>query len=109
ETLLLPRTPVDIPAGTIARWPVGLRVGDARLRWATASALTVLPDDTLVLTADPGVPVEVAVDGVEPRVIRPGAHEIGGLSLLVLEEAGDAWVLGGELWQCDGQLLWDGT
>jgi hypothetical protein len=109
ETLLLPSTPIDIPAGTIARWPVGLRVGDARLRWATASALTVLPDGTLVLTADAGIPVEVAVDDLAPVIVDPGAHEIGGLSLLVLAGAHDAWALGDRLWQCDGQLLWDGT
>lgn len=109
ETLSLPSTPVDIPAGTIARWPVGLHIGDARLRWATASALTVLRDGTLVLTADPGIPVEAAVDDLAPVVLTTGAHLIGALSILVLPDAGDAWVLGDELWQCDGQLLWDGT
>jgi len=109
QTLLLPSTPVDIPAGTIARWPVGLRVGDARLRWATASALTLLPDGTLVLAADPGIPVEIAVGDAEPVVVDAGAHEIGGLRLLVLAETSDIWVLGDELWQCDGQLLWDGA
>ncbi|GAA2860091.1 hypothetical protein MIAR_21640 [Microbacterium arabinogalactanolyticum] len=109
EALLLPRTPIDIPAGTIARWPVGLRVGDARLRWATASALTVLPDGVLVLAADPGIPVEVAVAHEEPRVVTPGLHEIGGVTLLVLADTADAWVLGDELWLCDGQLLWDGS
>ncbi|MGQ7311141.1 beta-galactosidase [Microbacterium arabinogalactanolyticum] len=109
EALLLPRTPIDIPAGTIARWPMGLRIGDARLRWATASALTVLPGDVLVLAADPGIPVEVAVPDEEPRVVTPGFHEIGGLTLLVLADAADAWVLGDELWLCDGQLLWDGS
>lgn len=109
ETLLLPSAPVDIPAGTVARWPVGLRVGDARLRWATASALTMLPGGILVLTADHGIPVEVAVADEEPRVVEPGLHEIGGLALLVLADAADAWVLGDELWICDGQLLWDGT
>src|SRR5690606_9900443 len=108
-TLLLPSAPVDIPAGTIARWPGGLRAGDARPRWATASALTVLPDGTLVLAADSGIPVEIAVGEEKPRVIEPGLHEVAGLSLLVLADAGDAWVLGGELWQCDGQLLWDGA
>ncbi|MGN7978144.1 beta-galactosidase [Microbacterium sp. 22195] len=109
ETLLLPSAPVDIPAGTIARWPVGLRVGDARLRWATASALTMLRGGILVLTADHGIPVEVAVADEEPRVVEPGLHEVGGLALLVLADAADAWVLGDELWICDGQLLWDGS
>lgn len=109
ETLLLPSSPVDIPAGTIARWPVGLRVGDARLRWATASALTVLPGGVLVLAAYLGIPVEVAVAHEEPSVVTPGLHEIGGVTLLVLADAADAWVLGDELWLCDGQLLWDGS
>lgn len=109
ETLVLPQTPIDIPPGTLARWPVNLRIGDARLRWATASALTVLPGGILVLAADPGIPVEVAVEGEEPRLVQPGLHEIGGLALLVLDDATDAWVLGDQLWRCDGQLLWDGT
>jgi hypothetical protein len=69
----------------------------------------VLPGDVLVLAADAGVPVEVAVGDLSPVVIDAGSHEIGGLSLLVLAGADDAWVLGDELWQCDGQLLWDGT
>lgn len=109
ETLLLPSTPVDIPGGTLARWPIGLKVGDARLRWATASALTILPGGVLVLAADPGIPVEVAVGDDPPRVIVPGLHEIAGLSLLVLASAAEAWVLGDRLWECDGQLRWDGA
>ena len=63
ERLLLPSRPVDIPAGTLARWPIAMEVGDVRIDWATASALTVLPGEvpTLVLCAEPGIPVEVAV------------------------------------------------
>ncbi|MFC4616902.1 beta-galactosidase [Cellulomonas algicola] len=65
--VVLPSRPTDVPAGTLARWPFGLDVTAAggvpvRLRWATASALTTLPDGTLVLLASAGVPVEVVVD-----------------------------------------------
>jgi hypothetical protein len=60
--LVFPATPVDVPAGTVARWPVNLPLGGGVLRWATASAVTVLPGEmpTLVLLAEPGVPVELA-------------------------------------------------
>ncbi|WP_193597838.1 beta-galactosidase [Microbacterium sp. YJN-G] len=108
ETLLVPSRPVDIPPGTLARWPIGLRVGDARLRWATGSALTLLPGGILVLAADAGIPVEVAAGDEPPVIVEPGVHEIGGMTLLVLDSADDAWVLGEQLWRCDGELLWDG-
>ncbi|WP_311836346.1 beta-galactosidase, partial [Cellulomonas fimi] len=93
--LVLPSRPVDVPAGTLARWPFGLDVpapdGSVRLRWATASALTTLTDGTLVLLASAGVPVEL---GVDPQVrvtggaeeVAPGVHALderhGGLVLL---------------------------
>ncbi len=89
--LVLPSRPVDVPPGTLTRWPFGLDVGGVRLRWATASALTTLPDGTLVLLASAGVPVEVAVD---PAVTvtgdawsdAPGVHVLddrtGGLVTL---------------------------
>ncbi|WP_309127472.1 beta-galactosidase [Microbacterium sp.] len=108
ETVVVPSAPIDVPAGTMARWPIGLRVGGTRLRWATASALTLLEDELLVLCADSGVPVEVAVGDEAPRVIEAGLHEIAGLSLLVLGDAAQAWVLGHDLWLSDGELLWDG-
>jgi beta-galactosidase len=65
ETVVLPHSPVDIPAGTIAHWPVNLAVGGVRVRWVTASPLTVFgPDErpTLVVVAEAGVPVEFAAD-----------------------------------------------
>src|SRR5690349_1439302 len=40
EQLRLPAEPVDIPAGTLARWPIALEAGGVRLDWATASVLT---------------------------------------------------------------------
>ncbi|GLI27117.1 hypothetical protein ARHIZOSPH14_13590 [Agromyces rhizosphaerae] len=62
--LSLPSAPVDIPAGTLARWPVRLTVGGVRIEWLTASALTLLDGGvaTLVAVAEHGVPVEVAVE-----------------------------------------------
>ncbi|WP_433364518.1 beta-galactosidase [Actinoplanes sp. CA-142083] len=102
EELLLPSEPVDIPPGTLARWPLALDVAGVRIDWATASALTVLPGPvpTLVLCAEPGIPVELAVHGLPPRTVAPGHEPVrvrGGdqvLDVLVLP-AGDAdavWV-----------------
>lgn len=107
ETLVLPSRPVDIPAGTLARWPVNLTVGGVRLRWVTASALTVLPGPTLVVTADPGIPVEIAVEGEPPTTVGPGIHDLGGAQLLVLEGADHVWARGDELYDTDGELMWD--
>jgi len=59
--------PLDLPPGTIAAWPFGLDAGAVRLVWATATVLTRL-DDVLVLVADPGIPVEVAVGDSVHRV-----------------------------------------
>jgi hypothetical protein len=78
EQLLLPSTPVDIPAGTLARWPLALDVRGVRIDWATASVLTVLPGEvpTLVLCAEPGIPVELAVPAgvvVEGHAAPPDA------------------------------------
>lgn len=66
--LVWPAEPVEVPAGTVARWPFNLRIGGGMLRWATASAVTILPGSapgsapTLVLLAEPGVRVEVQFD-----------------------------------------------
>jgi alpha-L-arabinofuranosidase len=63
DELVLPSQPVDIPPGTLARWPLGLDCHGVHLAWATATALTVLPGGvpTLVLTAQAGIPAELAV------------------------------------------------
>jgi len=96
ETIVLPSVPVEIPAGTVARWPVGLHLdaphGRTRLRWATASVLTLLPagaatGPVLVAATTPGVPVEVCVEGEEPRVVGTGVHQIGTARLLVVDDA----------------------
>jgi hypothetical protein len=95
----LPSAPVDIPPGTLARWPLGLEVGGVTIDWATASALTVLPGSvpTLVLTEDAGIPVEIVHDGAVHRV-EPGPQALrlaGALDVLVLPaaDAADAWVV----------------
>lgn len=98
EGVLFPSSPVSVPAGTLARWPFGLTVGACAVRWATASALTVLPGrvPTLVLIADAGVPVELAIEGEEPRLVEPSWSPValGGADVLVLpsEAAPDIWV-----------------
>ncbi|MFD4960009.1 beta-galactosidase [Microbacterium sp. NPDC058389] len=95
----LPSAPVDIPPGTLARWPLGLEVGGVTIDGATASALTVLPGavPTLVLTEDAGIPVEVVHDGVVHHV-TPGGGALrlrDSLDVLVLTaaEAAVAWVV----------------
>lgn len=98
EGVLFPSSPVSVPAGTLARWPFGLTVGACAVRWATASALTVLPGTvpTLVLIADAGVPVGLAIEGEEPRLVEPSWSPValGGADVLVLpaEAAPDIWV-----------------
>ncbi|WP_425838292.1 beta-galactosidase [Microbacterium sp. PA5] len=122
ETIVLPSRRVDIPAGTLARWPVGLRLGtgpDApRVRWVTASAVTLLPGGTgtggadgdgptLVVAVTPGVDVEFCVDGEEPRTVGVGRHPLGRGHLLVLADADRVWVRGDDVYETDGELAWD--
>ncbi|MDN3494806.1 beta-galactosidase [Planococcus sp. APC 4015] len=94
--VVLPSAPIDIPPGTLARWPFGLRIGGTTLRWATASALTLLPSEvpTLVLVADDGIPVELALDDAEPVTVEPSLTTIGlnGADLLVLPAGAPVWV-----------------
>lgn len=109
-TVTLPSGPVTVPPGTLARWPVRWRVGDVRLAWATASLLTELPGDdgvppTLVLTADAGIPVELAVQepdgGGTVHPVPPGSASpvrltsAGAVAQVLVVDAADAarlWV-----------------
>ncbi|WP_371687556.1 galactose-1-phosphate uridylyltransferase [Micromonospora sp. KC721] len=118
--IVLPSRPVDIPVGTLARWPVNLTAGGVRLAWATASVLTLLPGavPTLVLVAEAGIDPELAVDGgARVRQVTPGLAPIrlttdtGELDVLVLPaEAADAiWVCedgGRRLLLSDDDLRW---
>jgi hypothetical protein len=114
DSVVLPSQPVDIPAGTLARWPLGLTLGGVRLDWVTASAVTVLPGPTLVLTASQDVPVEYAVDEVAHAVTPSRSPlRVGGLDLLVLPaaDAALAWVCsdgpaGRRLLLSAGELSW---
>jgi hypothetical protein len=78
-----PAAPVDIPAGTIAHWPVNLEVAGVTLQWATASPLTLLEPaagvPTLVLAAEAGIPVELK--------FAPGT-EVGGTDVRLTEAGG---------------------
>ncbi|GIM88526.1 galactose-1-phosphate uridylyltransferase [Paractinoplanes toevensis] len=101
--IVLPSEPIDIPAGTLARWPLALTLGGVRLDWATASALTVLPGAvaTLVLVAEAGIEVTYSVGG-SPATVEPGLspvrlrHDGGELDLLVLPAA-----VAAEVWVCE--------
>jgi beta-galactosidase len=103
QEVVFPSTPVDIPAGTLARWPIGLIAGGVRVDWATASALTMLPGPvpTLVLTAEAGIrPVIAAsssVHAVEPSLtpLRLTAGR-GELDVLVLPAS-----VAAQIWVCE--------
>lgn len=117
DTVTFPGKAVAIPAGTISAWPVNLEIAGVRLRWATASPLTLLGPEsspTLVLTADAGIepqfclaegtelegPVSAlggnsyAIDATQPATLTVKSPE-GSLAILVLpaELAEQAWVL----------------
>lgn len=96
-SIVLPSAPVEVPAGTVARWPLNLEVGGVRLDWATASALTVLPGSaadgsapTLVLVAEAGIPVELATSATITATDAAG----GDVSdVLALRSGADAVVV----------------
>ncbi|MEV6692717.1 beta-galactosidase [Micromonospora sp. NPDC051196] len=103
EEIVLPARPIDIPPGTLARWPLALKAGGVRLDWATASALTLLPGEvpTLVLVAEAGVEATYSVDGVvttaTPELSPVRLRTAGGaLDLLVLPAAVD-----NQIWVCE--------
>lgn len=115
---VFPSQPITVPAGTLARWPVCLTVGGARITWATASLVTMLgagsARPTLVLLEDDGIPVELATDGAGVRPVDAGYEPVAfdGLDVLVLPAADAArlWITPGprpELWLADGELTWD--
>lgn len=66
--------PLNLAPGMAMVWPVGLRLGRARLRHATLQAVArwTLPDGGLavVLAALPGVPVELALDAEGVQAVQ---------------------------------------
>ena len=105
ETIVFPSRPIDVPPGTIARWPVNLDLGALRLRWATASVVTLLDGahPTLVLQAEHGIPVEYAIgddvrviDAVEPEVVVLGPEpDAPRLLILPAAAAEEIWAIEG--------------
>jgi hypothetical protein len=96
--VVLPPSPVTIPAGTLARWPLGLAIGGTRFDWVTASALTVLPGKrtTLVCIASPGIPVTYSVDGVvhevTPSIVPTQVSAEVDLLVLLAAAAHEVWL-----------------
>ncbi|MFO1338337.1 MAG: beta-galactosidase [Burkholderiaceae bacterium] len=93
DALTLPLgQPLSLQPGMAFVWPVGLRLGAARLRHATLQPFTrwAEPDggELLVLVALPGVPLELA-------------FERAGLATLTAAPGGP-----GEVHEADGLLLW---
>lgn len=114
ETVLFGDSGADFAPGTIARWPFGLDIAGARLNWATASALTVLDERTLVLVAESGLDATVSIGAGEPVTIdgeTGGTIDLDGLTVLIIgrRDAHRVWVLEGThrtLALCD-EPLWE--
>lgn len=117
-----PSQPVDVPAGTLARWPINLTAGGVRVDWATASALTLLPGavPTLVLLAEAGIAPSMSVADQGEIALVPGLAPIrleiadGALDVLVLpaETADAVWICeeaGRRLLISDDELQWDAS
>lgn len=83
--MLFPETPLTIPPGTVARWPIGLRIGENILDWATASLVTALDDNVIVLLQDPGIAVRISINGVEQTMeSQLTVQEVAGIHILIL-------------------------
>lgn len=111
-----PDQPVSIPAGTIARLPFLLPVGETVLEWAIASLLTSLHrpgGGTLaVLVATEGLQPRFRVGGrtLEPAGDQVFVHEAGRDAVVVLPAtvAETAWVLDGHLYLSADEVDVDG-
>jgi beta-galactosidase len=77
-TLLAPRRPVDIPAGSYFIWPFNLRVGGVRMQSSTAQLFTRLETEgetTLYFAAVPGIPAELVFDAAGIRSVHASSGE----------------------------------
>ncbi|RZT60733.1 hypothetical protein EV140_1250 [Microcella alkaliphila] len=91
----VPALPVDLPAGTLAHWPVRWPIGALTLGSASASLITELPGPTpvTVLAAHDAVPVLLSVaasavvtgDGVEAVGGHPGVWRVDASAPRVIE------------------------
>lgn len=76
-TMLVPRRPVDVPAGAYFIWPFNLRADGINIRYSTAQLFTRLQSlglTTLYFEAIPGIPVEFALDA---RTMKSLQHSSG--------------------------------
>ena len=76
--ILVPRHPVDIPAGAYFIWPFNLRVDGINLRYSTAQLFTRLDDGsttTLFFEAVRGIPAEFVFDAASIRSVRASGGE----------------------------------
>jgi hypothetical protein len=112
RTLTFPDEPIAIPAGTIARFPFGLQIGQTSVDWATANLLTLLDRPgggrIAVLAALPGVPARIAVEQtvLDADPDRVWTYETGRDAIVVLsaDVAETAWVIDGDLYTSDDEL-----
>jgi hypothetical protein len=75
ETQLVPREPLDIPAGAYGFWPVNLDCAGVRLDYATAqliSRLEVAGEYWFFFTANEGIKPEFAFASEKPHRCEPG-------------------------------------
>jgi hypothetical protein len=77
EDVLVPSSPINIPANTYFAWPVNLPIGTATLRYSTTQLLTRVDTpngQTIVLFAVPGIAPELCFDASNIRSLTaPGA------------------------------------
>jgi beta-galactosidase len=74
-TQLVPRKPLDIPAGACGFWPVNLDCAGVRLDYAAAqliSRLEVAGEHWIFFAANEGIKPEFAFAGEKPRRCEPG-------------------------------------
>lgn len=74
-TQLVPREPLDIPAGGFGFWPVNLDCAGVELDYATAqliARLEVAGEHWFFFTANEGIQPELAFAGEKPRHCKPG-------------------------------------
>ena len=76
--ILVPRHPVDIPAGAYFVWPFNLRVDGINLRYSTAQLFTRLDNGSttiLYFEAVRGIPAEFVFDAASIRSVRASGGE----------------------------------
>ncbi|MBN3759848.1 beta-galactosidase [Burkholderia sp. Ac-20365] len=98
RTVTLPATPIDIASGVSFVWPIGLALGNAQLRYATAQPVTQLESPegiTYVFCATGGIAPEFAFEAASVTNVTSGTtaitHEADG-TLLVRPTPGEAFV-----------------